>query len=56
MTKLLKIERDANDLSVRDREILAQRLIQSAGHAPLSDIEEAWKDTEKRFCSSCPSW
>jgi putative addiction module component (TIGR02574 family) len=48
--ELLEIERKAFKLPVKEREMLAERLIQSLGDAPLTEVEEAWiKEAEKRF-------
>ncbi len=48
--KLLEIERKAVRLPVKDREMLAERLIRSLKHAPLTQVEEAWvKEAESRF-------
>ncbi|CUQ67675.1 addiction module protein [Candidatus Nitrospira inopinata] len=47
---LLKIEREAARLPVKDREVLAERLMQSVTREPLTQIEEAWvKEAERRF-------
>ncbi|MFY4730309.1 addiction module protein [Nitrospira sp. BLG_2] len=42
---LLKIEREAVRLPVKDRELLAERLMRSVRREPLSQVEEA----ERRF-------
>jgi putative addiction module component (TIGR02574 family) len=48
--KLLEIERRAVRLPVKDREVLAERLIRSLGRAPLTQVEEAWvAEAERRF-------
>ena len=48
--KLLEIEREAIRLPIKDREALAERLMQSVTHEPLSQVEEAWvKEAERRF-------
>jgi putative addiction module component (TIGR02574 family) len=48
--ELLEIERKAFRLPVKEREILAERLIQSLGDRPLTEVEEAWvKEAERRF-------
>lgn len=48
--KLLTIEREAFRLPVKDREVLAERLMRSLKHAPLTQVEEAWvKEAERRF-------
>lgn len=39
---LLKIEREAVRLPVKDREILAERLMRSVKQEPLTQVEEAW--------------
>lgn len=47
---LMEIERQAAHLPPKDREILAERLIQSLDEVPLTDVEEAWvKEAERRF-------
>jgi putative addiction module component (TIGR02574 family) len=47
---LLAVERKAFRLPVKDREVLAERLIQSLKHAPLTEVEEVWvKEAERRF-------
>lgn len=47
---LLEIEREAIRLPVKDREVLAERLIRSLQRAPLSQVQEAWvKEAERRF-------
>jgi putative addiction module component (TIGR02574 family) len=48
--QLLAVERQAAHLAPKDREILAERLIQSLDAVPLTDVEEAWvKEAERRF-------
>jgi len=48
--KLLEIERNAVRLPVKDREVLAERLMRSLKRAPLTLVEEAWvKEAERRF-------
>jgi len=48
--ELLEIERKAFRLPLKEREILAERLIQSLGNVPLTEVEEAWvKEAERRF-------
>jgi putative addiction module component (TIGR02574 family) len=48
--QLMEIERKAARLPPKDREILAERLIQSLDEVPLTDVEEAWvKEAERRF-------
>lgn len=48
--KLLEIERKAFSLPVKDREVLAERLIQSLEGARLTRVEEAWvEEAERRF-------
>lgn len=48
--KLLEIEREAVRLPVKDREILAERLMRSVQREPLTQVEEAWiKEAEHRF-------
>lgn len=47
---LLKIEREAVRLPVKDRELLAERLMRSVRREPLSQVEEAWvEEAERRF-------
>jgi putative addiction module component (TIGR02574 family) len=48
--KLLEIQRKAAGLPVKDREMLAERLMRSVSRAPLTQVEEAWeKEAERRF-------
>ncbi len=48
--ELLEIERKAIRLSVKEREMLAERLIQSVEGVPLTDVDEAWvKEAERRY-------
>jgi putative addiction module component (TIGR02574 family) len=48
--KLLEIQRKAAGLPVKDREVLAERLMRSVNRAPLTQVEEAWvKEAERRF-------
>jgi putative addiction module component (TIGR02574 family) len=47
---LLKIEQEAVRLPVKDREVLAERLMRSVQREPLTQVEEAWvKEAERRF-------
>jgi putative addiction module component (TIGR02574 family) len=47
---LFEIEREAVRLPEKDREILAERLIQSLKRAPLTQVEEIWtKEAKRRF-------
>jgi len=47
---LLKIEREAVRLPVKDREVLAERLMRSVTREPLTQVEEAWvAEAERRF-------
>ena len=47
---LLKIEREAIRLPVKDREALAERLMRSVKQEPLTQVEEAWvEEAERRF-------
>lgn len=49
---LLKIEREAVRLPVKDREVLAERLMRSVKHQPLTQVEEAWvEEAERRFAA-----
>ncbi len=51
---LQEIEHDAARLPAKDREVLAERLIRSLKHEPLSAIEEAWvQEAERRFSAWC---
>jgi putative addiction module component (TIGR02574 family) len=46
----LEIERKAFRLPTKERELLAERLIQSVEGVPLTEVEEAWvKEAERRF-------
>lgn len=48
--KLLEIGREAVRLPVKDREVLAERLMQSVTREPLTQVEEAWvEEAEHRF-------
>ena len=48
--KLLEIERKAVRLPVKEREALAERLIQSLDDLPLTQVEVAWvNEAERRF-------
>lgn len=48
--RLLEIERKAFRLPVKDREVLAERLIQSLEGGRLTLVEEAWvEEAERRF-------
>ncbi len=48
--ELSEIERKAFRLPSKEREILAERLIQSVEGVPLTEVEEAWvKEAERRF-------
>ena len=48
--ELLELERKAIRLPVKEREILAERLIKSVEGVPLTEVEEAWvKEAERRF-------
>jgi putative addiction module component (TIGR02574 family) len=48
--ELLEIERKAFKLPVKEREKLAERLIQSLADVSLTEVEEAWvKEAERRF-------
>lgn len=48
--KLLDIERKAVRLPVKEREALAERLIQSLDDLPLTQVEVAWvNEAERRF-------
>ena len=50
--KLLEIQRKAAGLPVKDREVLAERLMRSVNRAPLTQVEEAWvKEAERRFAA-----
>ncbi|MCP9471972.1 MAG: addiction module protein [Nitrospira sp.] len=45
---LLKIEREAARLSVKDREVLAERLMRSVTREPLTQVEEVWVEEAAR--------
>ena len=48
--KLLEIQRKAAGLPVKDREMLAERLMRSVNRVPLTQVEEAWvREAERRF-------
>jgi len=48
--ELLEIERKAFRLPTKERELLAERLMQSVESVPLTEVEEAWgKEAERRF-------
>lgn len=48
--KLLELKSEAYRLPVKDREVLAERLMRSLKRAPLTLVEEAWvKEAERRF-------
>ena len=48
--QLPDIERRALCLPAKDRETLAERLMQSLENSPLNQVEEAWvKEAERRF-------
>ena len=48
--ELLDIERKAFRLPVEERELLAERLIQSLDNVPLTEVEESWiEEAERRF-------
>ena len=48
--ELIEIERKAIRLPIKEREILAERLIQSVERVPLTEVEEAWvNEAERRF-------
>ena len=48
--ELLELERRAIRLPIKEREILAERLIQNVEGVPLTEVEEAWvKEAERRF-------
>jgi len=50
--QLSELERKAFRLPVKDREELAERLIQSVDEVPLTEVEEAWvKEAERRFAA-----
>ena len=47
--ELLELERKAIRLPIKEREILAERLIQNVEGVPLTEVEEAWvKEAERR--------
>jgi putative addiction module component (TIGR02574 family) len=48
--ELFEIEQKAIRLPVKEREILAERLLQSVEGVPLTEVEESWvKEAERRF-------
>ena len=48
--KFINIEREAVRLPEKDREVLAERLMQSLKRTSLTQVEEAWvKEAERRF-------
>lgn len=50
--RLKAIEQEASRLTAEEKELLAERLIQSLDNAPLTEIEEAWvKEAERRFAA-----
>ena len=52
--QLMEIERQAVKLPPKDREILAERLIQTLDELPLTKVQEAWVDeAERRFKAWC---
>lgn len=53
---LLKIEREAARLPVKDREVLAERLMRSVRHEPLTQVEEAWVEEAERRVSAWRRW
>lgn len=45
-----KLERQAEKLSARERERLAQRLLAGLGAEPLTEVDEAWvREAERRY-------
>lgn len=45
-----KLERQAQELSPRERERLAQRLLRDLRSEPLTEVEEAWvREAERRY-------
>jgi hypothetical protein len=51
MTELIReIEKKAKQLSVEERELLAERLLATVSDAPLTEIEEIWvEQAERRY-------
>ena len=51
MTALLReIEKQAEMLSVEERELLAERLLATVSEAPLTDLDMAWlEESERRY-------
>jgi len=48
--QLIEIERKASRLPIREREELAERLIQGLGDVPLTEVETTWVQlAERRF-------
>jgi putative addiction module component (TIGR02574 family) len=51
MTELVReIEEKANQLSVEERELLAERLLATVSGAPLTEVDEIWvAEAERRY-------
>jgi putative addiction module component (TIGR02574 family) len=50
MSTVLEIEREAMQLTVAERERLANQLLQSLVEAPLNEVDQAWvEEAERRF-------
>jgi len=51
MTELAReIEKKANQLSVEERELLAERLLATVSGAPLTEVDEIWvEEAERRY-------
>jgi hypothetical protein len=51
MTELVReIEEKANQLSVEERELLAERLLATVSGAPLTEVDEIWvEEAERRY-------
>jgi putative addiction module component (TIGR02574 family) len=50
--RLKAIEREAARLSAEEKELLAERLMQSLDRAALTEVEESWvKEAERRFAA-----
>ena len=47
---MMEIEKKANQLSVEERELLAERLLATVSGAPLTEVDEMWvEEAERRY-------
>lgn len=47
---MMEIEKEANQLSVEERELLAERLLATVSGAPLTEVDEMWvEEAERRY-------